>query len=298
MRPRFKLNKPLLKTLSIHLGVMLLILVSLTIIFFQWALPAITKHGQSITVPNLKGASIHELEAALEARHLRYQLTKDVVYLPQYPPSVVLEQYPKPGAHVKEGRRIYITLNATQAPQVAMPNLVDGSVRHAHVTLKSRGLSYNTITYVVDMAQNAVLEQHYQGQAIAPGTLIPQGSKIDLVVGAGLYKQAARIPDVQGMTLEEAELLLLDAGVRPGKTIYETTRTAPAGIVLRQYPSVGYRVNLGSSVNLWIAEEQEEPATTESDQPIIEHYTEPSHMTLEKELNDTIPSSENPSSSQ
>lgn len=268
----FKFNKSLLKTLSIHLGIMLFILLSFTIIFFQWVLPAITKHGQSITVPNLKGASIHELEAALEARHLRYQLNKEVVYLPQYPPSVVLEQYPKPGAHVKEGRRIYITLNAIQAPQVTMPNLVDGSVRHAHLTLKNRGLCYNTITYVVDIAQNAVLEQHYQGQPIAPGTPIPQGSKIDLIVGAGLSKQLARIPDVQGMTLDEAELVLLDAGVRPGKTSYETTLTASAGTVLRQYPLGGYRVSLGSPVSLWVAQEQEESATAvDSDQPIINH---------------------------
>lgn len=265
MRLRFKLNKPLLKTLSIHLGFMLLILLSLVFIFFQWALPAITKHGQSITVPPLKGASIEELEAMLEARHLRYEVTKEVIYLPQYPPSVILEQYPKPGEHVKEGRRIYVTLNATQAPQVAMPNLVDGSVRHAHITLKSRGLSYNTITYVVDMAQNAVLEQHYQGHPIDPGTLIPQGSKIDLVVGAGLSKQTTSVPDVQGMTLEEAELVLLDAGVCLGKTIYNQTATGPA-TVSRQYPPAGYRVNLGSPVNLWIGGEQEEPATaTEAD---------------------------------
>lgn len=265
MRLQFKLNKSLLKTLAIHMGIMLLILVSLTIIFFQWALPAITKHGQSITVPNLKGASIHELEATLKARHLRYQLTKDEVYLPQYPPSVVLEQYPRPGAHVKEGRRIYITLNATQPPQVAMPNLVDGSVRHAHITLKSRGLSYNTITYVVDMAKGAVLEQHYQGQPIAPGTPIPQGSKIDLIVGAGLSKQTTRVPDVQGMTLEEAELFLLDAGVRPGKIIYDNQQTAAREVVSRQYPSAGYLVNLGSSVNLWITEAQEKKAAIESD---------------------------------
>lgn len=270
MRFSFKINKPLLKSLFIHLGIMLIMVVSLIFVFFQWALPGITKHGQSITVPNLKGASIHELEAMLTARHLRYELTKDVVYLSQYPPSVVLEQYPKPGAHVKEGRRIYVTLNATKAAEVAMPNLVDRSVRHAHVTLKSRGLTYNSITYVIDMAKNAVLEQHYQGQPIAPETLIPQGSKIDLVVGTGLDKQAARIPDVQGMTLDEAELSLLDAGVRPGKTIYQTTDTSIAGTILGQYPPAGYRTNLGSSVNLWIAENKEEPAAaTESDQPII-----------------------------
>src|SRR5690606_31843948 len=151
------------------------------------------------------------------------------IYLPTYPPSVVIEQYPKAGARVKEGRCIYITLNAETAPEVSMPNLVDGSVRNAHITLKSRGLSYNTITYVIDIAKNAVLEQQYNGQPIAPGTRIAQGSKIDLVVGAGLEKHPVVVPDVTDIQADEAELLLLDIGLCVGTITYEHVDTLQPG---------------------------------------------------------------------
>jgi beta-lactam-binding protein with PASTA domain len=185
---------------------------------------------------------------------------------------VVLEQYPKAGARVKEGRSIYITLNATQPPEVAMPNLVDGSVRNAHISLKSRGLGYNTISYVPDIAKNAVLEQLYQGKPIAPGTRIPQGSKIDLVVGAGLEKHFVVMPDVVEMKAEEAELLLLDMGLCVGKINYEHVDTLQPETIFRQQPKVGSQLDLGTRINLWVVEANPQAVDTENyvDQPILE----------------------------
>ena len=251
---------------------MTFILVGLVWLFFKFTLPVITKHGQAITVPNLKGIPVDEMQHILSARHLRYKITQDVLYFPNYPPDVVLEQYPKAGARVKEGRSIYITLNATQPPEVLMPNLVDGSVRNAHISLKSRGLGYHTITYVTDIAKNAVLEQLYKGQPIAPGTRIAQGSKIDLVVGAGLEKHAVIAPDVVEMKVEEAELLLLDIGLCVGNVNYEHVDTFQPGTVFRQQPKVGSQLNLGTRINLWVVEANPQAVDTEAelDQPIIE----------------------------
>jgi beta-lactam-binding protein with PASTA domain len=296
--------KKLIATLILHIGLMSGILCGLIWLFFQWGLPALTKHGQAITVPNLKGIPIEELKEILAARHLRYKLTEDIIYLPSYPPSVVLEQYPKPGAHVKEGRSIYITLNAAQPPEVTMPNLVDGSVRNAHITLKSRGLAYNTITYVTDIAKNAVLEQWYNGQPIEPGTRIPQGSKIDLIVGAGLNKHMVAVPDLIGMSVEEAELLLLDAGMCAGKITYEYIDTLQAGTVFQQQPKIGSQVNLGHPIYIWAAEAN--PATIDIESkldntPIIESkptpdadesYSDSSTLSLESDLYPNILSPE------
>ncbi|MEM9417401.1 MAG: PASTA domain-containing protein, partial [Bacteroidota bacterium] len=165
----------------------------------------------------------------------------------------VLQQHPKAGTHVKEGRKIYLTLNAPAPPQVKMPNLVDGSVRNAHIHLKSQGLLLGAIKYIPDIAQNAVLEQRYQGVPIAPGTLVNQGSKIDLIVGAGLSKKQVAVPEVIGMPLEEAQLLLLSAGIKLGNIAYETARLeAVPGTIWRQVPAVGEKVYLGESIDVWL----------------------------------------------
>lgn len=233
---------------------MLLLSIGYLIVLFQYGLPLLTKHNQSITVPDVKGMTLDELAATLQKRDLQYHINDDIAYSPHYPPSVVLEQHPKPGTHVKEGRRIYLTLNAAQAPEVMMPNLVDSSLRHAYIMLKSRGLSYNQITYVPDVARNAVIAQHYQGEPILPDTPILQGSAIDLIVGAGLRQQTTQVPDLYGILLDDAILMLLDVGLQPGTINYEASSTSPSKAVIQQRPHADQRVKLGNRVDIWIAE--------------------------------------------
>jgi beta-lactam-binding protein with PASTA domain len=264
-----KITKKLLGILLLHLSLMIFVFSGLVFVFFEWALPAITKHGQSITVPNLRGIQVGVLDEFLTRRNLRFKITDEVAYSPAYPPSVVLEQYPRAGAQVKEGRRIYLTINASQPPKVYMPNLVDGSVRNAQVILKSKGLRYGEIKYVPDIAKNAVLEQHYHGQPIAPGTRIVQGSQIDLIVGAGLSKQLTKVPNLVGKRLEEAELLLLDIGIQMGKVVYQSGDSQSGNVVCEQLPKAGAKVGWGTTVDLWLMEPSQVTVTSEPDQPII-----------------------------
>lgn len=267
-----KPTRHLLKVLLLHLSLMVAVFSSIAFLFFEVVLPIMTKHGQSITVPDLKGVPLDALDELLTQRNLCFRVMEDTAYSPSYPPSVVLEQYPKPGARVKEGRSISITLNANQPPEVNMPNLIDGSVRNAQVLLKSRGLTHGTIQYVPDIAKNAVLAQQYKGQPIASGTRITQGSQIDLVVGAGLGKQLVAVPDVVGMTLEAAELLFLDVGVRLGSVVYKRVDSLGAGTIFCQVPSVGAQVRVGETVDLWLVEGKQEEPTIEPDTPILQEH--------------------------
>lgn len=273
-----KLNKPLLKLLALHLSLMVVVGSCLLLLFFHLILPAITHHGQFITVPNLKGISLDEVDAVLTQRSLRFEVTEEFAYAPEYPPMVVLQQHPKAGAHVKEGRKIYLTLNTQTPPKIKMPNLVDGSVRNAHVLLKSKGLLIGAIKYVPDIAQNAVLEQWHEGELIEAGTLIAKGSRINLVVGAGLGKKRIEIPQLAGMKLEAAKLALLTAGIKVGNVSYEAVTDQPPGTVLRQVPDAGRAVKIGESVDLWlVALPEEEAATPEAPiLPEIEQKVSPS----------------------
>lgn len=237
---------------------MLVVLNSIILLFFKVMLPAITRHGQFITVPNLKGFSWNEVETCLTQRNLRFEVTEDFAYSPDYPPRAVLQQYPKEGASVKEGRKIYLTLNTTTPPEVSMPHLVDGSVRNAHMLLKSQGLLLGAIKYVPDIAQNAVLEQWHDGKKIQPGTPIAKGSSIELVVGAGLGQKTVEVPNVIGMKLADAEFFLLSAGVKVGSTTYQTVGNGSPNTVSRQVPAASQEVRIGETVDLWLVALQEE----------------------------------------
>jgi len=253
-----KRNGYLFKVIALHLSLIVVTGSGIVFLFLQLLLPILTHHGQFITVPNLKGISLEEVGIYLTQRNLRFEVTEEIAYAPDYPPMTVLQQYPQRGAYVKEGRKIYLTINTPTPPQVKMPDLIDGSIRNAHVCLKSKGLLLGNLKYVPDVAQNAVLEQWHQGQKIAAGTLIAKGSKVDLVVGAGLGSEMIEVPQVMGMQLEDAKSYLVSVGIQVGNVAYQVVAQQDPGTIFRQYPDAGQQVRIGEHIDLWLVARQQE----------------------------------------
>ena len=225
----------------------------LVLAFFYFYLPVVTSHGESITVPDIVGLEYDDLEEFLTERDLRYEINVDSGYSSEYPPLSVLKQYPEYGQKVKENRKIYVTLNATNPPEVRMPNLVDGSLKNAEMVLESYGLIRGEIIYEPDPAQNAVLDQLFEGESIQEGTLISKGSQIDLVVGDGIGKQIFEMPEAIGLEIEEAKILILGSSLNIGEIIYVESGTDLPGTVISQEPEAGIMVKIGQTIDLWVA---------------------------------------------
>lgn len=242
------------KRVLIHLAVILGLLFAVLFIFFQVYLPGYTNHVETVTVPDLENFSYHEIESYLEARDLRYEITPDSGFVADAEPLSVLKQNPRPGAKVKQDRKIYITLNAENAPLIKMPNLVNSPLKNAQEVLSNYGLLRGEIIYVPDIGQNVVLEQKFHGRSIQEGFEIPKGSQIDLVVGDGLGKQSLSIPNLIGMEEEEAEFLIVGSGLRMGRVNFVTTDTVPKGTIVKQLPPSGIEAKTGELVDVWVSE--------------------------------------------
>lgn len=238
--------------LARHLVLMVVATVLILVFFFYIMLPYLTNHGESITVPDITGLSYEDLDEFLTQRNLRFEVNTDSGYSAQYPPLTVLKQYPEGGQKVKENRKIYLTLNAKNPPNVKMPRLVDGSLKNAEIVLESYGLIRGNIMYKADPALNAVLQQNYKGKPIPEGALIPKGSQIDLVIGDGLGKQVFTMPDLVGMQLDEAKVMILGSGLRLGLINYVTTGESKSGKVMSQQPAAGTSVKVDNTVDLWV----------------------------------------------
>lgn len=251
----------------INLAIVLAVTVALVLSFFYIYLPATTNHGETITVPDLNGMTYDQLEQFLTSRNLRYEVT-DSSFSGDYPPLAVLRQEPRAGSKVKENRKIYVWLNAENPPKVKMPRLIDGSVKNAQIVLESYQLLLGDIQYVPDLAQNAVLEQWYDGKKIEEGTYVPKGSKIDLVVGDGLGNQVLPVPNVLGMEKDEAEILIVGSGLKVGTVIYQTTTETLPGTIIKQTPPGGGNIRIGETVDIWVSGLSEGEEV--NDQPIIQ----------------------------
>src|SRR5438105_2453607 len=115
----------LIKTLAVNM-LCIAILIYLLSWAGSWILGAYTRHGQSLTLPNLKGLSFDETERILRQKKLRYIIT-DTAFADDMPKNSIVEQNPAPNTKVKEGRIVYITLNSSSAMAVLMPNLINSS---------------------------------------------------------------------------------------------------------------------------------------------------------------------------
>ncbi len=248
-----------IKRILLHILIILGVLFTLLFLFFQVFLPNYTHHGETVTVPDLESFHYDELDEYLEERKLQYVITPDSGFVKEAPPLTVLKQTPRPGSKVKEDRKIYITLNAQNAPMVKMPNLVNSPLKNAQEVLANYGLVRGEIIYVPDIGINVVLDQKYRGRSIKEGFEISKGSKIDLVVGDGLGKQTLAIPNLVGMEESEAEFLIVGSGLRMGKVSYVTTDSVPKGTIVKQLPPSGIQAKTGELVDVWISELEEEP---------------------------------------
>ncbi len=239
--------KQLLKHLAIFAGISLLAIT----FFFYIYLPGVTNHGETITVPDLEGMHLEELEDFVGKRNLRYEVS-DSSYSAKYDPLTVLSQFPKAGANVKENRKIYLTVNSFIPPSTKMPDLIDRSLRNAELELSSYELKRGRIILKPSPFENAVLEQLYQGKEIIPGTIIAKGSVIDLEVGDGYGTRRFPLPGFIGMPIDEVLVSISGMDLRQGTILNDTGANDELGFVYRQLPEEGSEIKVGQSVDFWI----------------------------------------------
>lgn len=239
--------------LFVHISLVIALIVALFLGFFFLYLPFTTNHGQSITVPDLSGMSLEQLEDYLDERNLRYEIA-DCTFVAGQRPLTVIRQHPKKGMKVKDGRKVYIYITSLNAPAIKMPELVYRTLRSAQAELGRLGLLLGKIKYVPDPAQNSVMGQFFNGKPILAGTAIPQGSKIDLEVGDGIGNTEFEVPDVVGKTLDEAEFILKASSLKRGLVMPVDDPTQPPGTVVRQNPEAGAgnKIRVGEVIDLWV----------------------------------------------
>lgn len=172
------------KTFFKHLGLALVVFLVLFFAFTKW-LSSTTNHDEFREVPNLVGKKIEIAKKLLEERDLELGDVEYKDYNPKYPKEGIVEQSPISGEKVKEGRKIYLSINKSEYRLVTIPNLNDKTQRHAISTLKVIGFKIGEITYKPHFAKDAVLALKHKGKEIKGGDQLPYTSVIDLVLGDG-----------------------------------------------------------------------------------------------------------------
>lgn len=237
-------------------------IIALALIFGAQGLLSLgTDHGEHLAVPEFVGMTYKDAQAAAEKAGVRLTIV-DSVYAKKGR-GLVREQNPAPGALVKEGRRVLLTMNAHGVQKVSMPNLVGYSTRQAMAELNTRGLTLGKIIYVKDMATNNVLKQRYKGKNIEPGAMIEAESSVDIVAGLNPDNCETIIPNVRGRRAYDAARMLNDhylnvRSIRYDKSV-KTYEDSLKAVVYKQEPDTSsFSVTMGTEIKLYLRVEEVE----------------------------------------
>ncbi|MFV0522145.1 MAG: PASTA domain-containing protein [Mangrovibacterium sp.] len=245
------------------------------------AISTYTHHGVSYEVPDLDGVNINKVDPMLEAGKMNLVIS-DSLFVDDKSPGTILEQMPGAGQQVKEGRKIFVTICASNPEQILMPQLTDISFRQAVSIIQSSGLRIGDINYKASEYEGLVLEQQYQGNTIESGMPIAKGAYIDLTVGKKGDVGKSIIPDLRGISQEDAQAVLDSLHLMLGAVIYDNSIITPedslnARIVNQKPMSDSLQeshVDYGSLVDVWLSVDSTKLMKLDKDASKLEYTDE------------------------
>lgn len=143
-----------------------------------------TRHNEIVVVPDVKGLTMEDAASFFENNGLRYNII-DSVFSKDVAPGTIVELKPNVGAKVKEGRIVFITLNALSSQMETVPDVEDMSFRQAYALLRARGFESVEIEYVPGDFKDLVIAVELRGRALRSGEKVPLTSPLILKVSNG-----------------------------------------------------------------------------------------------------------------
>jgi beta-lactam-binding protein with PASTA domain len=233
----------------------LLIAIALSVVLLWlalWSLDIFTRHGKVYIVPDFNGKTVEQLYDN-DYDDFFDLIVIDSVFDQKRPKGSVIQQNPYPGAKVKKGRHVYLTIVAQTPERVFMPDLINLSLRQALVTLETQGLCVGNLEYVEYFARNAVVGQLMNEEPVEPGTELSKGSVVDLQVGKGDVRATVSMPMLIGKPREKVKQELHYAYLNLGNEYFiDVTDSSQARVYKTDpEPFTDDVLQLGQKVDIW-----------------------------------------------
>ena len=211
-----------------------------------------TLNGKEFKLNNFQSLTLEELEKEMESLNMEY-IIKDSVYTDSVPRGTIFTQDPLPGTFVKQGRKIYVTVNCMNRQKFTLPDIYNKSKRQSLNQLKShfkiefvKSEKYSDISSVVTKMKVGDTE-------VFPGQKLIKGTTIKLFFGSGRGTSKIMVPNLTGISIAEAFLILESNNLQLGEIIYdgEITDTLTA-IISNQRPLFETKLQSGDMVDIVI----------------------------------------------
>lgn len=210
-----------------------------------WVVLWIGTRAATVRVPDLAGLDMARAAAALDKVGLVARL-QDGEFSATVETGLLARQRPAPGYQLKRGAAIllYPSLGRAVKP---MPNLVGLSDGQAETELGDAGMRIERRIEVSGQGDsNAVI-----AQSPAAKSLVALDSPAIVVVNRARTTSRYVMPDFVGANETEASRVIQALGFQVADVQRVSYPGAASGLVLRQEPTAGGPVVVGTAVTLW-----------------------------------------------
>jgi beta-lactam-binding protein with PASTA domain len=240
-------TRVIIKNIVIILFVFLIVFIAVSAFVF-WL---IRKGPPEVTVPKVTEKELIESLIILQKKNL--DVLVDPRYFSEYQKNIVVEQIPKAGSIVREGKDIKLIVS--KGPIISIVEDYTGKTM-AYVqnrlqeifSFQGKTIKIGNITYVIsEQPQGTII-----GQYPPPNTPITNVENIDLVISKGREIQAFRLNDYTGQNVNEVMQLLALRGVLVRIVTEEVTNPAQNGLILQQEPGQDTLVSRNDTVTFHV----------------------------------------------
>jgi beta-lactam-binding protein with PASTA domain len=172
--------KLLKNPIIINLFLMAVVSVALLFGVLSW-LDSYTRHNEAVVVPNVVGVTVPKAAEFFTSKGLRYSVV-DSVFSKAVAPGAIVDLKPSAGSKVKEGRIVFITVNALLAQTAILPDVQDLSFRQAYALLKASGFTKIEVVYRKGAYDDLSVGVENNGHMLSPGSNVPLTAPLELLV--------------------------------------------------------------------------------------------------------------------
>ena len=179
-------------------------------------------------VENFSGADVRTSRLALKNAHV--SVNEVFEYSDSVPKGTVISTSPLAGERLFEGEVLTLTVSLGKyIPTTRVPDLYGLSESQARALLSSRNLRIGNVTYAADNAPIGTVIS----QTVAPYTDAEEGTSVSFSVSLGSTATQKHVPDLYGLTIDEARQRLREVGLVLGG-IFSVSSATPKGTVVTQ----------------------------------------------------------------
>lgn len=205
-----------------------------------------SKKSGKVNVPNIIGLTSDKAQKLVEDAGLKFVAKEEPSDKPK---GVVIKCYPSPGTilDLKENDEVRVIISSGNENS-GVPNLIDIDYATAKEYLNMYNLKLGEVTYEYS---NSVEKGKVCDQSPKAGSEIKPDTIVDLVISKGSQIKMTMVPNLVNKKLNEAEGLVLSAGLKLG-TVNKipTTDKEKDGLVTVQSIESGTRVKQETVINI------------------------------------------------